>query len=110
MQIVETCPQCGTPLLDVCIATYPPIPSKSCPKCGWHWEGHREEITYVPFKIPNEETPVKSIEKIADTMHEHFCILCDLCKQCFKCEDCPSEIETCNSKLHWIMLLERIVK
>ena len=31
------------------ICTYPPIPRKSCPSCGWSWEGEREEVIRVPF-------------------------------------------------------------
>lgn len=109
MQIVETCPKCGAELLGISIATYPPIPAKQCPRCGWYWEGSMEEIKYVPFKEPSKEEP-SPLEKVADVLHEHFCMPCDLCKQYFKCDDCPKEIETCNDKRHWRMLLERIAK
>lgn len=47
--IVETCPKCGTVLMNTVICTYPPIPCKDCPSCGWHWEGTPEPIEYRPF-------------------------------------------------------------
>lgn len=47
--IIETCPICGHDLVDLVICTYPPIPKKSCPNCGWSWEGKREEVIRVPF-------------------------------------------------------------
>ena len=47
--IIETCPKCGHDLIDEVICTYPPIPRKSCPSCGWSWEGKREEVVRVPF-------------------------------------------------------------
>ena len=47
--IIETCPKCGHDLIDVMIATYPPIPRKECWNCGWSWEGEQEEVVRVPF-------------------------------------------------------------
>lgn len=47
--IIETCPKCGHDLLNEVICTYPPIPRKSCPSCGWSWEGEREEVIRIPF-------------------------------------------------------------
>lgn len=47
--IIETCPKCGHDLMDEVICTYPPIPRKSCPSCGWSWEGEPEQIMRVPF-------------------------------------------------------------
>ena len=47
--IIETCPKCGHDLLNEVIYTYPPIPRKSCPNCGWSWEGEQEEVIRVPF-------------------------------------------------------------
>jgi len=52
MIIIETCPRCGGDLRDEVIATYPPVPRKSCPKCGWFWEGVRERVMRVPFREP----------------------------------------------------------
>ena len=49
MIIIETCPKCGHDLVDVIIATYPPIPKKECWNCGWSWEGKMEEVVRVPF-------------------------------------------------------------
>ena len=49
--IVETCPKCGEPLMDIMLDTYPPIPKKECWKCGWSWTGEPERIEYRPFGI-----------------------------------------------------------
>lgn len=47
--IIETCPKCGHDLINEMICTYPPIPRKSCPSCGWSWEGEQEEVVRIPF-------------------------------------------------------------
>lgn len=47
--IIETCPICGHDLMNEIICTYPPIPKKSCPNCGWYWEGEQEKVVRVPF-------------------------------------------------------------
>ena len=31
---IETCPWCGTPLMNIVLASNPPIPCKACPACG----------------------------------------------------------------------------
>lgn len=49
MRIIETCPKCGHDLVDLVIATYPPIPQKKCFSCGWEWTGKAEEVVRVPF-------------------------------------------------------------
>ena len=49
MIIIETCPVCGHDLQDLILTTYPPIPKKLCPSCGWSWTGEREEVIRVPF-------------------------------------------------------------
>lgn len=53
--IVETCPKCGADLLNITIATYPPIPCKRCMNCGWRWEGAMPKIVRVPFEPPKED-------------------------------------------------------
>ena len=53
--IIETCPKCGHDLLSIIITTYPPIPCKRCPNCGWYWEGKREEIIRIPFREDGDE-------------------------------------------------------
>lgn len=47
--IIETCPVCGAPLIDIMLASNPPIPCKKCFSCGWSWQGEPEPIEYVPF-------------------------------------------------------------
>lgn len=49
MIVIETCPKCGHDLIDVIVATYPPIPKKECWNCGWHWEGEPEQVIRRPF-------------------------------------------------------------
>ena len=50
MIIIETCPKCGHDLIDTVIDTYPPIPRKDCPACGWFWVGRsNEQIARIPF-------------------------------------------------------------
>ena len=49
--IVETCPKCGEPLMDIMLTSFPPIPKKECYKCGWSWTGEPERIEYKPFEI-----------------------------------------------------------
>jgi hypothetical protein len=47
--IIETCPKCGHDLIDLILASNPPIPKKECHNCGWSWTGKREEVVRVPF-------------------------------------------------------------
>lgn len=52
MIVIETCPICGHDLVDVMIATYPPIPQKQCFNCGWSFTGVAEKVIRVPFDVP----------------------------------------------------------
>lgn len=63
MIIIETCPKCGHDLVNLMIATYPPIPKKQCWNCGWSWEGEREEVVRVPFSNDNIGTTTPSTVK-----------------------------------------------
>ena len=47
--IVYTCPKCGGELFEKMIAVYPPIPMKTCTKCGCEWEGQPEIINFQKF-------------------------------------------------------------
>jgi hypothetical protein len=60
MIVVETCPKCGAPLMDSVICTYPPIPRKDCPSCGWFWEGKPERIAYQPF-VPENDVAITEV-------------------------------------------------
>lgn len=59
MIIIETCPRCGHDLVDSMICTYPPIPVKECPQCGWRYERTPEKVVRVPF---NEGLPAFNID------------------------------------------------
>ena len=73
MIIIETCPKCGHDLMDEMICTNPPIPKKKCtnPKCGWFWEGQREQVLRVPF-IENESSPYATM----DSFQSVACVMC----------------------------------
>ena len=47
--IIETCPKCGHDLVNLILASNPPIPKKECWNCGWSWTGEPEEVVRVPF-------------------------------------------------------------
>ena len=49
-EIIYTCPDCGNDLMDIMIATNPPIAIKECPSCGWRYEEKSAGIKRVPFK------------------------------------------------------------
>lgn len=49
MIIIETCPECGHDLVDMMLASNPPISKKECLACGWSWTGEREEVVRIPF-------------------------------------------------------------
>lgn len=53
MIVIETCPECGSDLLNYVITCYPPIPVRYCPHCGWRHEDIRNEIIRVPFTPPS---------------------------------------------------------
>ena len=61
MIVIETCPVCGSDIQDVNLCTYPPIPAKQCPKCGWKWQGKQEEIVRVPFDPKKYEESLNSV-------------------------------------------------
>lgn len=54
MVVIETCPKCGGDLLDYVLTSLPPIPCKRCMRCGWDWQGNREDIVRVPFNGSEE--------------------------------------------------------
>lgn len=58
MKIIETCPKCGHDLVDLVIATYPPIPQKKCFSCGWEWTGEPEEVVRVPIDLYVNASPI----------------------------------------------------
>lgn len=47
--IIETCPRCGHDLMNIMLASNPPIPKKECWHCGWSWTGELEEVIRMPF-------------------------------------------------------------
>lgn len=44
MIVIETFLKCGHDLVNLSICTYPPIPEKSCPNCGWRWIGEGDGL------------------------------------------------------------------
>ena len=75
--IIETCPKCGHDLVNLQLASYPPIPRKECWNCGWSWTGEPEKITRVPFggnslKMDNDKTylPLTLTYKYPDVAEE----------------------------------------
>ena len=69
--IIETCPICGHDLMNEVICTYPPIPKKSCPSCGWYWEGEQEKVIRVPFGgNANNKTTVTTLNGNTNTLTE----------------------------------------
>lgn len=49
MIIIETCPECGHDLIDIVLASNPPIPRKCCFSCGWQWTGEPKKVERIPF-------------------------------------------------------------
>ena len=49
MNIIYTCPKCGSDLIDIAIATDPPINYKQCLGCGWTSDEEREETIRLPY-------------------------------------------------------------
>ena len=72
--IIETCPKCGHDLQSIVICTYPPIPRKECPNCGWSWEGKREEVIRVPFDYNSDFDLVDLLNNA--TFEQSTCINC----------------------------------
>lgn len=104
MHLIETCPKCGHDLTDICYTVYPPIYGKQCFSCGWRSEAEKEQVVRVPYKEKNDS-------KVTGVLSDYFLIPCNLCNKYFnKDGSCPKEIEKCNGKKHWELLIERISK
>ena len=63
MKIIETCPDCSAEIQDIVICTYPEIPGKFCPACGWSWTPPKpeedEDVIRIPFTPPVRPYPVE---------------------------------------------------
>ena len=70
--IIETCPKCGEPLMNISLDTYPPIPKKECWKCGWNWTGEPEKIEYKPFEEAKKMTEADKIRSFTDEELANF--------------------------------------
>lgn len=70
--IVETCPKCGEPLIDIMLTSNPPIPKKECWKCGWSWTGEPEKIEYKPFEETKRMTEADKIRSFTDEEPANF--------------------------------------
>ena len=51
MQIIYTCPKCGSDLEELVLASYPPQYQKLCRKCGYKYIEKTETIR-IPFVEP----------------------------------------------------------
>lgn len=70
--IIETCPNCGGPLMNISLDTYPPIPKKECWKCGWSWTGEPEKIEYKSFEEAKRMTEGDKIRSYSDEELANF--------------------------------------
>lgn len=52
---------------------------------------------------------IDNLQKLPEVLSRRFCIPCDLCHKYFSTYDCPNEVDSCNGKAHWEMLIERIM-
>jgi len=52
--IVYTCPKCGSDLISIVLASYPPVEVTTCSKCGWR-HSTPEQIFRMPFCIDDAE-------------------------------------------------------
>lgn len=49
MEIIYTCPECGSDLRHVLLTSNPPKHQKLCPSCGWYSEIEDETIVRIPY-------------------------------------------------------------
>lgn len=49
MEIIYTCPKCGSDLQELCLPSYPPQYQKRCLNCGWVSEIEKSEIIRIPY-------------------------------------------------------------
>lgn len=72
MIVIETCPNCGEPLIDIMLTSNPPIPRKECFSCGWSWTGEPEKIEYKPFEEAKRMTEADKIRSFTDEELANF--------------------------------------
>lgn len=53
--IIETCPKCGSDLVESMICTMPPVRQKTCSFCGWSWESRPADVIRIPFNESEQE-------------------------------------------------------
>ena len=70
--IIETCPRCGEPLMNIMLASNLPIPRKECFSCGWSWTGEPEKIEYKPFEGAKRMTEADKIRSFTDEELANF--------------------------------------
>ena len=70
--VIETCPNCGEPLIDIMLASNPPVPRKECFSCGWSWTGEPEKIEYKPFEEAKRMTEADKIRSFTDEELANF--------------------------------------
>lgn len=96
MTIIETCPICGHDLMNEIICTYPPIPKKSCPNCGWYWEGEQEKVVRVPFGGNANTSTAKTLNDFPNT-HNYEDLAVSTFEQsaCANCSNNPKNGGSC---------------
>lgn len=80
MDIIYTCPKCGTDLQTEILATNPPQSQYRCYSCGWSYTlGHRENPIRAPFpteaiNITNTGVEWSDIDPtvLTPTPHEYY--------------------------------------
>lgn len=53
--VIETCPECGSDLIEISLDTFPPYYYKQCPKCKWSSPSKQSEVVRVPYGTNIEE-------------------------------------------------------
>lgn len=92
MIIIETCPECGHDLVDMMLASNPPILKKKCLHCGWSWTGKREEVVRIPFSDIDtnidDTVPIASNDFINATYEDSMVGNCEQ-SACINCPNNP---------------------
>ena len=87
MKIIETCPKCGHDLINIMLASNPPIPKKECWNCGWSWEGEPEKVIRIPFG--GNDLNITKQPSLNDYINAPY----TLNSQQSPCDGCPNNVK-----------------